>query len=151
MPVPPIAVRPATVDDCPAAARMIEAGFALQVAPEMDAEGQATFRSTADVWALAERLRSGNRAWVAVADEAVVGYAERGGTHLLLLFVDPGHQRRGIARALLRSVSDGLSGGPLTVNASAYARPIYNRLGFRPTGPTFTQGGISATPMALAL
>jgi GNAT superfamily N-acetyltransferase len=147
--VPYPAVRPATVEDCPAAARMIELGFARQVAPDLDAEGRATFRRTADAWALAERLQAGNGAWVAVEEGRVVGYAERSGTHLLLLFVHPEHQRRGIARALLHAAADGLSGVPLTVNASAYAKPVYARLGFVPTGPTFTRSGLTATPMAL--
>jgi GNAT superfamily N-acetyltransferase len=142
-------VRPATADDCPAAARMIELGFALQVAPDLDAQGRATFRHSADAWALAERLQAGNGAWVAVEEGRVVGYAERSGIHLLLLFVHPEHQRRGIARALLNAAVEGLSGVPLTVNASAYAKPIYARLGFVPTGPTFTRNGLTATPMAL--
>lgn len=135
---------------------MIEAGFELQVAPELDEEGRATFRRTADVWALAERLRAGGKAWVAVTGEGgegvpgeVIGYAERAGTHLLLLFVHPDRQRRGIARALLDAATDGLSGVPLTVNASPYARPVYAHLGFVATGPAFTRGGLTATPMAL--
>lgn len=146
----PPAVRPATLDDCPAAARMIEAGFELQVAPALDGEGRATFRRTADAWALAERLRDGNKGWVAVEAGRVVGYVERGGTHLLLLFVHPEHQRRGIARALLAAAVEGFSGVPLTVNASAYAKPVYAHLGFVPTGPAFTRNGIAATPMALS-
>ena len=39
----------------------------------------------------------------------------------------------------------------LTVNASAYAVPIYHRLGFRATGEAGEFQGVVATPMRLEL
>jgi len=147
---PAPAVRPATAGDCPGAAAMVRRAFALQVAPGLPPEGEATFRAIADARALEERLATGSRAWVAVAEDGrVVGYAEREGTHLYLLFVHPEHQRRGIARRLLAAAVAGIPGATVTVHATAYALPAYTRLGFRVTGPAFTRGGLTATPMAL--
>jgi len=97
-------------------------------------------------------------------DPPLVGYAElrgpadqRPGTdHLSLLFTAIEQQGRGIARALLAAVTGHLwhADPPvtsLTVNASAYAVPIYQRLGFHSTDPASESDGILATPMRLSL
>ena len=48
----------------------------------------------------------GHRSWVAMQDEAIVGYAvlmmAPGESHVLNLCVNPEHQRKGIGRSLLR-------------------------------------------------
>lgn len=134
---------------------MIEAGFARQVAPDFVPEGRRAFRRVASSDALRDRLDGDYVGWVAEAKgedgTAIVGYAERVGSHLQLLFVHPEWQRRGIAGRLLAAATAGLSGVTLTVNASPFALPAYARLGFVPTGPRFVRNGIVATPMALEL
>ncbi len=71
---------------------------------------------------------------VAVESGATAGFAtidERG--HIDLLFVHPGHQRRGVGRALLSAVEDwarvrGL--GLLSAHGSFTARPLFEAMGF---------------------
>ena len=118
--------------------------------------------------ALRERLGAGAIAWCAEtgADEpALVGYAELRGPagrppgtrHLTLLFTHVDWHGQGIARRLLGAVTAHLLAADpparrLTVNASAYARPIYERLGFVIDGEeTAEEDGILASPMRLDL
>ena len=77
----------------------------------------------------------------------------RDNDHVSLLFVDKGFQRQGIARELLaRALSVARPARPgldrVTVNSSRFGVPIYERLGFRQTGPERTVNGIVFTPMA---
>lgn len=83
--------------------------------------------------------------WVTVDDDdRPVGYARAsvvdGEGHLDQVSVDPGHQRRGIAAALIDQVSAwasalGYPGVTLTTYRDvAWNGPVYARLGFRPLG-----------------
>ena len=71
--------------------------------------------------------------------------------HVSLLFVAKAYHRRGIARDLvteiIRCVQQLTPVTVLTVNSSPYAVPIYQKLGFVPTGPEQTLNGIRFTPM----
>ncbi len=66
---------------------------------------------------LSKRLAAGNRFFVAKSGDSIIGVAElRNGNHLNLLFVDPGHQFKGVGKALskavVRSVSHRIAMGP---------------------------------------
>lgn len=73
--------------------------------------------------------------------------------HISLLFVDEHYHRRGIGRALIRSLASYVreQNGQkrLTVNASPYGVGFYHRLGFQDLGPEKQQDGIIFTPMIL--
>ncbi len=117
--------------------------------------------------ALRERLGDGAVAWCAETggrEPVTVGYAElrgpagrpAGTRHLTLLFTHVDWQGQGIARRLLGAVQAHLVAldppvHRLTVNASAYARPIYARLGFAIDGDDSGPDGSVASPMRLDL
>lgn len=163
----PIAVRRARSAEAAAIAQLIEPAFARFIACELGSVDRVAFRLYNTEKALRIRLALGVVAWCAeleTGDPRLVGYAELHGPagrppgtdHLSLLFTAVEHQGRGIARALLGAVTAHLQSleplvTVLTVNASAYAVPIYERLGFRPTTPTEPLDAVAATPMRLAL
>ena len=77
----------------------------------------------------------------------VVGMRER--THLQYLFVSTPYQRAGLARRLwdqARRQADRAS-GRYTVNASSYAVPAYERLGFGTVGAVQEKDGVRFQPM----
>ena len=162
--LPPTSVRRAAPADAAAIARLIEPGFARFIAPTLGDVGRVAFRLYVTEKALRTRLEQGAVAWCAMHEATAVGYAELGCRdgrpdgidHLTLLFTAVEHQGRGIARCLMRTVTAHLLAadppvGDLTVNASAYALPLYARLGFHPTAAKGELDGIVATPMRLVL
>ncbi len=165
---PLVRLRRAAIADARSVARMIEPAFARFVAPTLGLAGQVAFRMYVTERALRERLGGGSVAWCAVTDEdepTLVGYAElrgpaarpAGTLHLTLLFTNVDWHGNGIARRLIGAVTDHLLAADppvrrLTVNASAYAVPIYARLGFEIDGEdTAGEDGIIASPMRLQL
>jgi GNAT superfamily N-acetyltransferase len=132
-------------------AAMIEPVFASFMAPDYDDEGRRAFRAFIAPAAIADRLNAGGSAWVAQAGSLLVGYIERTGRHIHLLFVDAAWQGQGLSRRLLDAATAGFDGGSMTLNASPYALPIYQRLGFRVTGEQRTITGVVSTPMVLEL
>jgi ribosomal protein S18 acetylase RimI-like enzyme len=160
----PAAVVRASPADAAAIARLIEPGFARFIAPTLGDVGRVAFRLYVTEKALRGRLEQGAVAWCALHEATAVGYAELRGRdgrpdgidHLTLLFTAVAHQGRGIARCLMRTLTAHLLAADppvaeLTVNASAYALPIYQRLGFCPTADAGELDGIVATPMRLVL
>jgi GNAT superfamily N-acetyltransferase len=161
-----LVVRRADIADARAVARLIEPAFVRFIAPSLSTVGQVAFRLYVTEKALRARLREGAVAWCAMSgdDAGPYGYAELRGSdgstggidHLTLLFTSVDHQGRGIARRLLDTIVAHLRRteppvATLTVNASAYALPIYERLGFVRSSDAAERDGIVATPMRLTL
>ncbi len=163
-------MRAVVAGDLPAVAALIAAGFEAYVAAGCTEEGRAGFRAYVTAVATARRLAEGTVARVAVeggpggSGGVVVGYGELRGRdhapagvdHLALLFAAPDRLRQGIGRLLLTAlVAAALERRPgldsLTLNASSYAIPAYERLGFRVTGAASTRDGMTATSMLLDL
>lgn len=159
-------VRRADIADARAVARLIEPAFVRHIAPTLSTVGQVAFRLYVTEKALRDRLGVGAVAWCATPDQGagLLGYAELRGRdgaadgidHLTLLFTAVEHQGQGIARRLLAAVISHLAAADppvtsLTVNASAYAVPIYQRLGFVRSAAATEFDGIVATPMRLAV
>ncbi|MBR5116132.1 MAG: GNAT family N-acetyltransferase [Lachnospiraceae bacterium] len=75
--------------------------------------------------------------------------------HISLLFVDGNCQRNGIGSALVRlaaqMIADEARGDTMSVHASPYAVPFYEKLGFTATEREKEQDGIRFTPMLLEL
>ncbi len=138
-----------------AACALVKAVFDRHVAADLGPEGLAEFFRFANPQAMAARSGPEQVLLVAVHDGQLVGVLEvRGGSHLALLFVSL--TGRGIARELLRmAITECRARQPhlsaVTVNSSLYAQPIYQRLGFRDTGPARTINGIVHVPMSLTL
>lgn len=144
-----VTVERARPADATAAARLIEAVFARDIAPGMSSVGRVAFRLFVTEKALRLRLEQGAVAWCA-RDSAsggaapLLGYVELRGRdgrvdgidHLSLLFVAVDHQGRSIATRLLATVVAHLRRAQppvaeLSVQAAPDAVPIYERLGFR--------------------
>lgn len=149
-----IVYRPMTPDDAEAVSRLILDAFAQFIAEEYADEGRAEFTRYVQGTALVDRSRSNHFVLMAMAGEKPAGVIElRDNDHVSLLFVDSGFLRRGIARELLaRALSVARPAKPglerVTVNSSRFGVPIYERLGFRQTGPERTVNGIVFIPMA---
>ena len=138
-----------------AACALVKAVFDQYVASDLGPEGIAEFFRFANPQAMSARSGPEQVLVVAVHDGQLVGVLEvRGGSHLALLFVSL--KGRGIARELLRmAIIECRARQPhlaaLTVNSSLYANAIYQRLGFKDSGPARTVNGIVHVPMALTL
>lgn len=106
--------------------------------------------------AIAQRIAAGHRYHITESADALAGVAAiRDNAHLYLLFVDTPFQRRGIANALWQvALAACIEATPplrITVNASAFAVPVYLRLGFAVLGPAQMREGVKSTPMAFAI
>ena len=164
-----VRARPA---DSAALARMIDESFARFVAPSLGNVTRVAIRLFMTERALRKRLEQGCVGWCAVMTTAngspapvgaePVGYAELRGRdgrvdgidHLSLLFTAVDRQGQGIARRLMRVVEAHLlQADPpvreLTVHASEYAVPIYERLGFAKVSPDGTLAGAPGLPQPM--
>ena len=150
----PIVYRPMTPDDAEAVSRLILDAFAQFIAGEYSDEGRAEFTRHVQPEALVERARSNHVMLMAMAGESLAGVIDlRDNDHVSLLFVDSRFQRHGIAGELLaRALSVARPAKPgldrVTVNSSRFGVPIYEKLGFRQTGPERSVNGIVFIPMA---
>lgn len=147
-------IRPATPADAAAISTLI-----LRLAPSFtlrpDGEGAEAFLATLAPEVIAGYLASPDYAYrVAEEDGALAGVvAVRENRHLFHLFVAPPFQNRGLARRLWERAMDAAlragNPGEFTVNSSLYAVPVYEKFGFRPTGPCVEQHGVAWLPMKL--
>ena len=150
----PVVYRPMTPADAQGVSRLILDAFVEFLEAEYSEEGRAEFIRHVQPEALVDRSRSGHFLLLAIAGGQPAGVIDlRDNDHVSLLFVDKGFQRQGIARELLaRALSVARPTRPgldrVTVNSSRFGVPIYERLGFRQTGPERTVNGIVFTPMA---
>jgi GNAT superfamily N-acetyltransferase len=109
-------------------------------APEYPPEGVETFRA----FLKNPEAISALHLFGAYEGGSLVGVlATRGedGSHIALFFVETVWQGRGVGRALFAAAYERCQGGRMTVNASPYAKAIYERLGFTAvTGEQLTDG-----------
>ncbi|MCR5570261.1 MAG: GNAT family N-acetyltransferase [Paludibacteraceae bacterium] len=86
--------------------------------------------------------------WGAFHGERMVGMAAtRVPQHLSLFFVDKEFHRQGVGRSLFEALLREFPTGPITVNSSPYAAPIYPHYGFVPTSGEQVVNGIRFVPM----
>ncbi|ESA35534.1 acetyltransferase family protein [Leptolyngbya sp. Heron Island J] len=149
--------RPLTENDILAVSELVARVFNEFVASEYSSEGVQEFHRYIQPSALRARAQTNHFSLISLEQDKVVGMIEmRGHNHVSLLFVAPEFQRRGIAKELLhqalqicRANEPRLS--TISVNSSAYAVPIYERLGFRRAGERQVRNGIGFLPMLLKL
>lgn len=142
-------IRELTKSEYPAALALAWKVFLEFEAPDYSREGVEAFRRILEDRDYREEIR----VYGAFDGAAIVGMlaTRRNGAHITLFFVDGQYHRQGIGKALFSlAVKDNRS-GKMTVHSSPYAAKVYPRLGFRPTGPEETAGGIRFTPMELEL
>ena len=143
-----LAIRPARVEDAEVIADLVIRVFDGFIAPDLDAEGRATFARDSAPEVFARRLAGESDGYLAILRAGqIVGVIEMRGNYLKSLFVAGEYQGRGIARRLLARALAGREGAEITVNASAYAEAAYERLGFRPTGDWTVSYGLRYRPM----
>ena len=91
---------------------------------------------------------------VAENDDRIIGFiALRDNKHVFHMFVDKAWHRQGIAAALWRRARETAHArgnpGEFTVNASNYALPVYEKMGFVRTAEMQCKNGIYFNPMQL--
>lgn len=127
------------------------------VASEHSPEGVQEFYRYIQPSAFLARQENNHFTLISVVQNNIVGIIEvRDYNHISLLFVAPEYQRRGIAKALFqKALQICQTNEPrllrISVNASLYAVPIYEKLGFRGIGEKHVINGISFVPMVLHL
>lgn len=143
--------------DVIAASALVADSFARFVGHAYPPEGVREFMAFAAADAMAARLADGAIALVAEQSGELVGYVElRGADHVAMLFVAPQRLRQGIGSGLFDAAMEQArirkpDLARVTVNSSTYAVTVYERLGFRATGPEQTVNGMTFVPMACSV
>jgi len=147
-------IRPLIEPDIPAVARLFDAMAMEYIVGESPLDAASKFVRENDEHAVRAFLAAGMRYHVAERDGKIVGFvALREQKHLYHLFVDKQYHRQGIATALWavarqEAVAAG-NPGLFTVNASNYALPVYQKMGFVRTEPMQFKSGLYYHPMQL--
>lgn len=123
-----------TPEDAPEASRLIGAAFEEFIAPDFTEEGKALFRHGMTP---EEILDCTNRFYIgAFNGDALIGLTGlRDISHICLFTVRKDYHRQGIGRRLFELLAGSVKAvhpevDRLTVHASNYAVPVYERLGF---------------------
>jgi GNAT superfamily N-acetyltransferase len=141
-------------EDVPAMAGLLRTLMLEFVLHDSTPEGGATVLRENNEEGIRGYIDSGFVYHVAVDGDTIVGFAGvRDRSHLFHMFVDRHWHRQGVARRLWEvaraaAIEAGGSGN-FTVNASNYAVPVYEAMGFVRTGPTQEAKGMVFNPMAL--
>ncbi|WP_229496164.1 GNAT family N-acetyltransferase [Massilia polaris] len=140
--------------DIGAVARLLEVLARDYFLETCSPEQASTFLRENDAAALRRLVREGYVYHVAEVDGQLAGFiAVRERQHVFHLFVAAQFHRQGIGRKLWEHARDvamtGGSDGGFTVNASNYAMPMYETLGFVRTLPTQCKNGLEFNPMVL--
>lgn len=144
----PVTYRPMEAEEAPAVCRLVGRIFNEFVAPAYPPEGAREFLKYVEPAQLIGRLQNNHSTFVAESHGRIVGMVEaRNGDHISLLFVEPGEQRKGIARGLMRQIIAMHHCRRLTVHSSPNALPAYVQLGFKPDGQEQIEHGIRFIPM----
>jgi GNAT superfamily N-acetyltransferase len=145
-------IRQARPEEADEICRLILGSFEAKVAKDYSPEGIEFFHSISGAEDCAQRLRSGNPAWVHVDDAgAIDGYIElRDVHHVTRFFVAPHRMGEGIGKGLHEVAQAHCRGANLdkmTVFSSPFAVPVYARLGYVSTGEEQAPNGLRFVPM----
>lgn len=147
-------IRPIEDGDVAAVARLLHDLARDFIVHESTPEGAATFLRENDAEAIRRYIALGHVYHVADADGEIAGFISvRDCSHLFHMFVGVQWQGQGVARRLwqvarARAVESGGSGA-FTVNASNFAVPVYEAMGFVRTAPMQCLKGLYFNPMKL--
>ena len=145
-------IRPATLNDADAISALIKS-VAHYFTLQPHGQGAEVFLQGIEPAAIAGYIAAPDFLYfVGEIDQQLAGLvALRLHRHLYHLFVGPAWQGRGLSRQLWLHVQQAalLAGNHqgVTVNATPYAVPVYERFGFSPTGPRVETKGIAFVPM----
>jgi len=151
-----LSIRAGTIADAARISKFVCGLSEEFIVAEFPVHAQAAFLKDHSEAKVKERLSGDFRFYVAETNDGIAGVAAiRSNAHLFYLFVCKPHHRTGLARRLWSQVmTESLAlGNPgrFTVNASNYALPAYERLGFRRTDPTKDMEGVLYNPMELVV
>jgi ribosomal protein S18 acetylase RimI-like enzyme len=145
-------IRPIAEADIAAVARLLNVLSREFIVNESTPEGASTFLRENDEEGIRRYIGMGKVYHVADAGGEIAGFiAVRERAHLFHMFVGVKWQRQGLARRLwevarAQAIAAGGSGG-FTVNASNFAVPMYEALGFVRTAPMQCLKGLYFNPM----
>ena len=142
-------VRKLRIQEYPTALALAWAGFQRFEAPEYPAQGVAHFQKTLQDHSFTDQLQI----YGAFDGQHLAGMlaTRKEGQHIALFFVEEAYHRRGIGRALFLAALKDMPGNQMTVNASPFAVPVYQKLGFIATDTEQLTDGIRYTPMVYRL
>lgn len=140
--------------DLPAVARLFRVLAQRFIVHESTPEGASTFLRENDEAGLRAFVEKGYAYHVAEIAGEIAGFiAIRDQQHLFHMFVAEHWQRQGVGRKLWevarRAARKAGNDGTFTVNASNYALPVYEALGFVRTAPMQCVKGLYFNPMRL--
>jgi ribosomal protein S18 acetylase RimI-like enzyme len=145
-------IRTATINDAAPISQLVTESAEQFFAHDFTPEGLAKFKADFSAAKVREKLNSAEFAYyVAEIDGEIIAVCSiRNGSHLYNLFTRADYHCQGVARALWQQVAhelkrDGVS--KVTVNASNYAVPAYEKLGFVRVGEMKVFEGIPFNPM----
>jgi GNAT superfamily N-acetyltransferase len=149
-------IRNATAEDAEAISTLIKSVahyFTLHPA----GLGAETFLQSIEPEAIQGYITAPNfRYYIGLVEHQLAGVvAVRDTTHLYHLFVGQPFQGRSLSRELWQHAKEAaIAAGNhcgFTVNSTPYAVPVYERFGFKPSGPRVETHGIAFVPMELRL
>ena len=145
--------RTARREDLPEAARLVQSVVRECVGRWLAAEPIEEYCAFASPDGLASRFEGGHKFWIAMVNGCMAGTLEvKGSAHVLMLFVAPEFQRRGIGRALLTAAFPGFPGRfplAITINSVPQSVPAYECMGFKVDGEEQNVRGLRFVPMKL--
>jgi len=142
-------IRPFQQDDLASIASLLAVLASEFIVADCMPETAAAFLKEQDSAAIAAHIAAGMVYHVAVAEHGIAGFiGVRNRSHIYHMFVARPFQRRGVARALWQAARQASGhAGVFTVNASNYAVPVYEAMGFVRTMPMQSRNGIAFNPM----
>lgn len=140
--------------DVPAAAALLRTLALEFILHEGSSDAADSFVKENDEAALRGFMRAGMQYYAAHQDAEFAGFiAIRDNRHVYHMFVARPMHGKGLASRLWRHARDEAiargNPGVFTVNASNYAVPVYEAMGFRRTAPMQCANGIYFNPMQL--
>ena len=145
-------IRRARAEEIPAISALAQATFLTDVAPLFCERGVATFLAFAAPDAIAKRVAEHSVAYLAMHEAEIVGMGMlKNASHISMLFVAPGQQRKGVGRRLVEFLCSEAHAPIVTVFSSPNAEAAYRRFGFTRTADERVVDGVRYVPMAREL
>ena len=148
-----IEIRQANIYDWDEAVALAWRTFLKFEAKDYGQEGVDSFRDFLSDSLLRRMFLTGNYpVFIALDGNEQAGMISlRNKKHISLLFVEEGHQHRGIGRKLIENMEHFIrreyQEEKITVNAAPYAVGFYHQIGFEDVAPQLSKDGIIYTPM----
>lgn len=142
---PQITVRRLDEEELPAARELVLETYSKFVAPDCTEEGRERFRA----FLYDERLPKQAEFFGVFDGIELQGALFVRRTHICAFFVRNGEQGKGYGGALMRGFLKQSTEKEITVYASRYGKPVYEKFGFLPTDEEQLKDGMLFTPMKL--